>query len=135
MEKLTEKQRRFVEEYLLDGNGARAATAAGYSQKSAKVLASQALTNINVIAALEEGRKIISEKIDITREWLIKEAVSTYEAAKRAEAFGPAFAGIKEIGVLTGHRIERQEHKVTRDYEDRLADAREKLNGDRPTAH
>jgi len=135
LEKLTERQRRFVEEYLLDGNGARAATAAGYSQKSAKVLASQNLTKINVIAALEEGRKIISEKIDITREWLIKEAVSTYEAAKRAEAFGPAFAGIKEIGVLTGHRIERQEHKVTRDYEDRLADAREKLNGDRPTAH
>jgi phage terminase small subunit len=132
---LTNKQSRFVEEYLLDNNGTQAAIRAGYSKHTARAIATENLSKPVILDAIEEGRKIISEKVEITREWLIREAVSTYEAAKKESAFGPAFAGIKEIGVLTGHRVERQEHKFTQDYEDRLAGAREKMNGDRPTAH
>lgn len=33
--KLTPKQRRFVEEYAIDGNATRAALVAGYSKKTA----------------------------------------------------------------------------------------------------
>ena len=35
-QKLTEKQKRFCEEYIIDWNGTRAAIAAGYSKKTAK---------------------------------------------------------------------------------------------------
>lgn len=41
--KLTDKQRRFCEEYVIDWNGTRAAIAAGYSERTAKQIASENL--------------------------------------------------------------------------------------------
>jgi phage terminase small subunit len=50
---LTVRQRRFVEEYLIDLNGTQAAIRAGHSSKTAKVTASQLLPEPNLRAALE----------------------------------------------------------------------------------
>jgi len=58
-EKLTPKQTRFAEEFLLDLNGTQAAIRAGYSKDSAKEIASQNLTKLNVqnyIAELQAER-------------------------------------------------------------------------------
>jgi Terminase small subunit len=49
---LTARERAFVEEYLLTANGAKAAQAAGYSSKSAKVRAARLMRRPRVIAAL-----------------------------------------------------------------------------------
>ena len=54
---LRARERRFVEEYLVDLKGEAAAIRAGYSPKTAKVQASQILTRLNVQAALEVGYK------------------------------------------------------------------------------
>jgi len=43
MAKLTEKQRRFVEEYLIDLNATQAAIRAGYSVKTAAVIGAENL--------------------------------------------------------------------------------------------
>jgi len=48
LKKITPKQRRFCSEYILDWNGARAARAAGYSEKNARETASELLTKPNV---------------------------------------------------------------------------------------
>lgn len=50
---LTDKQRRFVEEYVIDCNGRQAAIRAGYSEESAASIASENLTKPNVLAAKE----------------------------------------------------------------------------------
>lgn len=42
--KLTDKQRRFCEEYVIDWNGTRAAIAAGYSENTAKQIATENLS-------------------------------------------------------------------------------------------
>lgn len=52
-EGLTDKERRFVEEYLIDLNGKQAAIRAGYSVKSAKVLASTVMAKHIVRKAIE----------------------------------------------------------------------------------
>lgn len=52
---LTDKQRRFVEEYLIDYNGTRAAKTAGYAESSAHVTASQLLTNPKISGAVAQG--------------------------------------------------------------------------------
>lgn len=44
MDKLTEKQKRFCDEYLIDLNGTQAAIRAGYSEKTAKQIANENLT-------------------------------------------------------------------------------------------
>lgn len=50
---LTEKQKRFVQEYLVDLNGTQAAIRAGYSAKTANEIAAENLTKPNIQAALE----------------------------------------------------------------------------------
>ena len=45
---LTEKQKAFCREYILDWNGAQAAIRAGYSEKTAKEISSQNLTKLNI---------------------------------------------------------------------------------------
>ncbi len=58
---LTEKQRKFCEEYVFDWNGARAARAAGYSEDAAKEIAYENLTKPHVRAYIEELKKRTAE--------------------------------------------------------------------------
>ena len=44
MAKMTDKQKRFCDEYLIDMNGAQAAIRAGYSKKTAKQIATENLS-------------------------------------------------------------------------------------------
>ena len=50
--KLTEKQQRFVEEYLIDLNATQAAIRAGYSAKTADQQGSRMLANVKVQQAI-----------------------------------------------------------------------------------
>ena len=50
---LTDKQKRFVEQYCIHFNGARAAREAGYSEESAKEIASENLTKPNIKNAID----------------------------------------------------------------------------------
>ena len=68
---LTERQRRFIEEYLACGNGAEAARRAGYSEGIAKVQASENLTKQNVKAELDRRRQEMSEDSEDRRaKWI-----------------------------------------------------------------
>ena len=55
MAKLTEKQQRFVDEYLIDLNATQAAIRAGYSAKTADVQGSRMLANVKVQQAISEA--------------------------------------------------------------------------------
>lgn len=57
-EELTEKQKRFCNEYLIDLNATQAAIRAGYSEKTANRIASENLSKLdiqNYIKELQEG--------------------------------------------------------------------------------
>ena len=70
MAKLTPKQQRFVEEYLVDLNATQAAVRAGYSEKGASVTGSQLLANPKVSQAIAEARKKLSEKTSLSAEYV-----------------------------------------------------------------
>ena len=66
-ETLTPKQDAFVKEYILNGgNGLQAAISAGYSEDSAKEIASENLTKPNIIKALEGHREALEEEFSIS---------------------------------------------------------------------
>lgn len=71
--KLTDKQDRFVEEYLVDLNATQAAIRAGYSEKTAKEMAHENLTKPHIRNAISEKRKALSEKTGVTAERVINE--------------------------------------------------------------
>lgn len=62
--KLTPKQQRFVEEYLVDCNATQAAIRAGYSRKTANEQAARLLVNVSIKEAIALKQKKISSKVD-----------------------------------------------------------------------
>jgi len=70
---LTPRQRRFVEEYLVDLNGKQAAIRAGYSPKTAEVQASQSLRNVKVQAAITAAQARRSQRIELTQDTVLRE--------------------------------------------------------------
>lgn len=63
---LTPRQRRFVEEYLIDFNATQAAIRAGYAAKDADVQGPRVLGYAGVAAAIAEGREKIAERALVT---------------------------------------------------------------------
>ena len=57
MVKLTEKQKRFVQEYLVDLNATAAAKRAGYSEKSASRIAVELLNKTQVFCGIHIKKK------------------------------------------------------------------------------
>lgn len=60
--KLTAKQRRFVQEYLIDLNATQAAIRAGYSKNSARQVGTENLSKPSIKQAIEERLKQIDEE-------------------------------------------------------------------------
>ena len=64
--KLTLKQARFVQEYLIDLNAAQAAIRAGYSAKTAREIGHQNLTKLHIAAAIEKAQTKRAERCELT---------------------------------------------------------------------
>lgn len=73
MSKLTAKQQRFVEEYLIDLNATQAAIRAGYSEKTASEQGSRMLGNVKVQAAIQEAQNKRAERTEITQDMVLQE--------------------------------------------------------------
>ena len=76
---LNEKEKRFVMAFINQPNGTKAAIAAGYSAKTAKVQASRLLTRANVQAELERWRSQVGERTKIDAAYVLRQAVELYE--------------------------------------------------------
>ncbi len=99
--KLTPRQARFVDEYLIDLNGTQAAIRAGYSAKGAPVRAAELLTNRNVAEAVAEAQAKRSERTQVDadrvlREWL---EVATVDARELVQYLRTSCADCWEDGI------------------------------------
>ncbi len=70
---LTDKRRRFVDEYLVDLCGAQAAIRAGYAPGRAKQTADDLLNVPEVAAAVAEAQAALSDRTGITQEMVLQE--------------------------------------------------------------
>ena len=71
--KLTPKQMRFVDEWLIDFNGTQAAIRAGYSEKTAAATAARLLRNVNIQAEISRRQKDLQRRTEVTQEQVVKE--------------------------------------------------------------
>ncbi len=76
---LSERQKRFVEEYLVDLNATQAAIRAGYSPKSVKQNASRTLKNPLVQAAIDHAKAARSQRLQVDADYVLKGAVELFE--------------------------------------------------------
>lgn len=73
MAKLTEKQQRFVDEYLIDLNATQAAIRAGYSAKTADVQGSRMLGIVKVQQAISEAMAERSKRTGVNQDRVVLE--------------------------------------------------------------
>ena len=81
MTKLTIKQKKFADEYIISGNATEAAKKAGYSKNSAKEIGAQNLTKLNI-------SKYIKERLDElkkARTMSLEEAIERTTSIARRE--------------------------------------------------
>lgn len=89
---LTEKQKRFVEEYLVDLNATQAAIRAGYSEKTADRIGPELLGKTCVSAVIQEAIEKRTKRVEITQDMVIA------ELAAIAFANGTDFATVGSNG-------------------------------------
>lgn len=70
---LTPKQRRFVDEYLIDLNATQAAIRAKYSKNTANEQGARLLANVSVQAAIAERMKDREKRTEITQDKVLRE--------------------------------------------------------------
>lgn len=73
MAKLTEKQQRFVDEYLIDLNATQAAIRAGYSVESARDIGCENLTKPNIQQAIAEKMAERSKRTGVNQDRVVLE--------------------------------------------------------------
>lgn len=70
--KLTPKQLRFVEEYIVDLNATQAAIRSGYSTRTAEVIGYENLNKPQIAAAIAESQKKLADRTGITQEAVLR---------------------------------------------------------------
>lgn len=94
MAKLNDKQKRFVDEYLVDLNATAAAKRAGYSEKTAYSMGQRLLKKVEIQAAIQKRQETLRGKLEITQERVLE------ELAAIAFANGTDFATINRNGLV-----------------------------------
>ena len=93
--KLTPKQERFVEEYIVDFNATRAARVAGYSEKNVDKIGWQLLGKARVSEAIEKQREKMSRKTGLSVEWWDKKALYLVTEAEETGDLKAMASGLK----------------------------------------
>lgn len=111
--RLNERQRLFVQEFLVDFDSGQAYIRAGYDvedDETARSAANRLLQNVAVQQAINESQRERLERLKISGDWLVESFLMVYlDAATRGDR-KQAIAALQEIGKLTGsyHEDNRQ---------------------------
>lgn len=106
---LTDKQFRFIDEYLVDLNATQAAIRAGYSKKTARQAGSENLSKPAIFTAIRDKQKEVSEKA----EWSAAERLSSLKLIHdRTNKADPrvAISAIGEANKMHGSHAAAKHH-------------------------
>ena len=112
MTKMTLKQQRFADEYIITGNATQAAIKAGYSKKTAKVIANENLTKPYIKKYIDERlAQLESEKIASQQEVLsyLSSVMRGEMTEQTLRSVGESGQVIAEIDVGAKDRIKAAE--------------------------
>ena len=103
---MTERQRRFIVEYLKSGNGTKSALRAGYSARTARQAGSRLLTNVDVRDALDVERGPVLERAKVTLEGHLAMLATIRDEARAAGHYGAAKSAEEARGRVSGFYVE-----------------------------
>ena len=129
--KLTAKQIRFVDEYLVDFNGTQAAIRAGYSEKTAAATATRLLRNVNIQNEISRRQKDLQRRTEVTQDRVVKELARVAFANATDYARAELRTHTKEDGTeVTYQTVEiKQTVELTDDQRAAIAGIKQGANG------
>ena len=92
---MTQKQKRFIEEYLIDLNATQAAIRAGYSPDTAKAIGSENLMKPDIRAQIDRAMAERSKRTGVNAERVVQE-LAKIAFVNAAEVIDPKTATVKE---------------------------------------
>jgi phage terminase small subunit len=95
---LTPKQRRFVEEYLVDLNATGAARRAGYSIKTAEAIGMENLRKPRIRECIDAAMAARAAETAITAEYVLTSIKRIAESAESADDLAAALKGHELLG-------------------------------------
>lgn len=109
--KLTAKQERFIQEYLISLNATDAAIKSGYSEKTAYAIGNENLSKPIIKAAIALSQAKTEETLSITKESLIKDLITIKDLNKLTERTSHvAIKAIEVINKMQGYNaVEKKE--------------------------
>jgi phage terminase small subunit len=113
------KYERFAQELARGKTAEEAYQDAGY--KAHRQNAHRLMTNDDVRRRVSELQSRASDGLVITLQWLVEKAEEARSLAMANGQTSAAVAAIKELGVLSGKRVERSENGNPGDF-DRMSD-------------
>ena len=99
---LTAKQTRFIDEYMVDMNGAAAAVRCGYSAKTCRAIACELLTKPDIQAELQARSAALARELEITREGVVRGLLDAFEMARADRQPGIMVSSMAAIAKLLG---------------------------------
>ena len=99
---ITQKQSRFIAEYMLCGNATEAARRAGYRAKSARQMASENLTKPAVLEEIQRRQAQISEEYEIKREDVVRELLEAIAMGREQCQPQVMISGCVQLAKLCG---------------------------------
>ena len=105
---LTQKQRRFIDEYIISGNATQAAIKAGYSKKTARKIGQENLTKPDIKAAIEKRNAEIQSKktADMTE---VMEYLTSVMRGEQTESVATSKGVYSNVEVSAKDRIKAAE--------------------------
>lgn len=111
--KLTDKQQRFVTEYLVDQNATQAAIRAGYAKSGARTEGARLLANADIAALVKQKQAVVAEKA----EWSAADRLAALKRITDAAEKGDprvAVSAIAEANKMQGsHAAQKHQHGGT----------------------
>lgn len=126
--KFTERQRRFVEEFALNGNATQAAIRAGFSEKAASVQGSRLIANANIALAIRRRRAAASKRIEISADRVLNEyAKIAFNERKLPLTTTDRIRSLNALGKHLGLFVDKHEHDISARLQDTLNSIKSKM--------
>lgn len=100
MSELTEKQKRFCQEYVIDLNATQAAIRAGYSENSAGQIGEQNLKKLEIENFIKELQESKSDELNITFNDIAR---GVYEIAINSDRDTDKLKAYDQLSKMFGH--------------------------------
>jgi phage terminase small subunit len=107
---LTAKQKRFVEEYLIDLNAAAAAVRAGYSEKASSVEGCRLMKKPQIAAAVKAAQDARAGRTEINQDFVLKGLKAEAEGSGDDSSSSARIRAFELLGKHLGMFVDRHEH-------------------------